>query len=88
MPANPYKAIAAVSAKKTNDQLKQELVKLMPMSEQDLRKMVPTRRQKEELVQLMTIVKGATTENNKKAALIRDINKLAGVTLKALGALT
>ena len=86
--SNRFTAIAKAASQKTNQDLATELTNLLPVSEDKLKKMVPTKLEKEQLAELMLLVHGATSHNKKVAALTKNIDKLAGVAIKAIGGLT
>ena len=86
--SNQFTAIAKAASQKTNQDLATELTKLLPVSEDKLKKMVPTKLEKEKLAELMLLVHGATSHNTKVAALTKNIDKLAGVAIKVIGGLT
>ena len=65
-----------------------DLTNLLPVSEDTLTKLVPTKLEKEQLAELMKLVHGTTSHNKKVAALTKNIDRLAGVAIKAIGGLT
>lgn len=81
---NPFREIARTSAQKTKAQLDAELARVVPLSEDEMKKLLPKKRDKEAFAELMNIVKGATSRNKKVAKLTRDIGKYGEVIVRLL----
>jgi hypothetical protein len=86
MPENPFRKLARESRKRTNNKLATELARLTPLTEEDLKQLLPTKQDKENLAELMAIVKSATSENRKVAELGRNIDRLGAVAVRLLDA--
>ena len=84
---NRFERIAENARKKTNAELAEELSRLTPMTEARLLRMLPTKRDKENLARLMAIVTASTSQNRKIAQLRSNLDELGGVLLKVLRAL-
>ncbi|MDD9943480.1 MAG: hypothetical protein OXU20_20740 [Myxococcales bacterium] len=85
---NQFSKIAKESASKTNRQLKDDLARVLPMSDRRLNELLPSKQDKERAAELMAIVNGAANHNRKVTKLIENIDQLAGVTVKLLSHLT
>ena len=83
---NRFSKIAKQSATKTNKQLADELTSVLPITTQEMSKFLPSKGDKEKLAELMAIVDSATDHNKKVAKLLKNIDRLADVTVKVLGA--
>lgn len=83
---NRFSKIATESATKTNEELADLLTGVLPITTQEMDKFLPLKGDKEELAELMAIVDMATTHNRKVAKLLKNIDRLADVTVKVLGA--
>ena len=70
---------------KTNDQLKDKIAALTKLTPEDLQKIAPTVADKNGLLKLMDIVRSAANENDKKAAILANIEAFAGVVLNIAG---
>lgn len=70
---------------KTNDQLKDKIAALTKLTPEDLQKIAPTVADKNALLKLMDIVRSAAEENDKKAAILANIEAFAGIVLNIAG---
>ena len=68
----------------TNAQLSSKIASLTRLKESEIDQLCPKKPDKETLVQLMGIVNGATSENQKKKQLVDNIETLAGVVIRVL----
>lgn len=71
--------------KQTNDQLKDKIAALTKLTPEDLQKIAPTVADKNALLKLMDIVRSAAEENDKKAAILANIEAFAGIVLNIAG---
>ena len=81
-----FREIAKKTRKETNAKLAREISALMPLTENEIARLLPTKADKENLMRLMEIVSDATTENQKLAALTANINKLGSVAIRVIKA--
>ena len=81
---NRFTRAAEAAAEKTNVELRDELARLTRLSEADIRRLVPTKEDKERLAQLLAVVGSARTENQKVAALRSSIETLGPVVVRVL----
>lgn len=84
---NPFAQTAADAAEMTNAQLDDKLSRLTRFTEAELRRLFPTKADKQRLDELVTIVGAATAENRKIKELKDNIETLAGTILRVGGAL-
>ncbi len=87
MGKNPFKEIAEKSRETTNKKLANELARLTPITEEELKALLPTKEDKEHFAELMAIVKSASAENKKIAELGRSMERLGAVVVRVLDAL-
>ena len=71
-------------AKLTNEQLAGELAKLTPLTEEQVNRLLPTKVEKQRLKQLVEIVNGSASQNQKVASLTSNFSELGTVVLKVL----
>ena len=71
-------------AKLTNEQLAGELAKLTPLTEEQVKSLLPTKIEKQRLKQLVEIVNGSASQNQKVASLTSNFTELGTVVLKVL----
>ncbi|TAK63641.1 MAG: hypothetical protein EPO24_04015 [Bacteroidetes bacterium] len=69
----------------TSKQLDSRISSLTKLTDKELSSLFPKAPDKERLLKLMQIVKGATKENEKQQQLIDNIESLAGTVIKLLG---
>ena len=69
----------------TLKELNSRISSLTRLKDSELDSIFPSKPEKAKLLQLMQIVRGAATENKKKAELIENIDSLAGTVLKLVG---
>lgn len=81
---NPFDDAADRAAQETDAALAGEEAKLAVLGWDDLKKMLPSPVDQKNLDDLIEIVNGATSHNQKVAALIANIQKLGGVVVKVL----
>ena len=72
------------AAKRTDEQLATELAKLRPLIQDELKKLLPEKIDKERYEKLLGIVNAATNENQKVAVLAANIKELGGVAVRIL----
>lgn len=72
----------------TNDELSAEIQSLGPLSAEDVAKLFPTPQDQAALQQLLSIVNSAASQNSKVAQLQSNVQKLGGVALTLIKALT
>lgn len=82
--SNPFKPAAKKAALKANEQLQAEEAKVQPISWAEIREMLPDKLEQQQLDELIQIVNGATSHNEKVAALIKNIGKLSNIVVKVL----
>lgn len=70
---------------KTNEQLKDKIAALTKLSAEDLQKIAPTVADKAVLLKLMEVVRSAASDNDKKAAILANIEMYAGIILNIAG---
>jgi predicted Zn-ribbon and HTH transcriptional regulator len=71
-------------AKLTNEQLRDELAKLTPLTAEEINKLLPERADKERLKQLIKIVNSSASQNEKLASFTSNFAELGGVVLTLL----
>ncbi len=81
-----FRRIAAKVREETNQELATEIARLTPLTEDEVSRLVPTKRDKEHLAQLMAIVAAASSENLRAAAFRKNAGKLATVAVRLLRA--
>lgn len=77
--------IGKKASKKTRQQFADEIARRTSFTEQELKTLFPKQTDRDELDELLKIVKSATDENKRKARLIKNIDKVAGAVLKVAG---
>jgi hypothetical protein len=82
--ANPFRKAAEDAARETDEELAAEEAKAKAVTWDELKKMLPSPVDQQNLDELMQIVNSATAHNQKVAALIQNIEKLGGVLIKVL----
>jgi hypothetical protein len=83
--SNPFDDAAKRAAEATDQELAGEEAKIKPMGWGELKKMLPDPVDQKNLDNLMAIVNSATDHNEKVAVLIKNIQTLGGIVIKALG---
>jgi hypothetical protein len=78
-------AIMDDAAKKTDAKLAGQISSLTRMTDAEIKKLFPKATDAKKLVELMTIVKSAQTENDKINAIVANSEKFAGVVVTLLG---
>ncbi len=81
---NPFDRAAEDAAKQTNDALKGEDVKVRSITWDQLKEMLPSQMDQQQLNELIKIVNSATDHNERVAALVQNISKLGGIIVKVL----
>lgn len=81
---NPFDKPAEDAAKKTNESLAGEQARVTALSWDQLKRMLPSPSDKEQLEELIKVVTAATNHNEKVASLTRNIGNLAGIIVKVL----
>lgn len=82
--ANRYRDAARKAAELTNKQLGAELATLNRLSEQDLRELLPTKRDKEAFAELMAVVEKEADIDRQFAFLSQNLQTTGKVVLKLL----
>lgn len=82
--ANRYRDAARKAAELTNKQLGAELATLNRLSEQDLRELLPTKRDKEAFAELMAVVEKEANIDRQFAFLSQNLQTTGKVVLKLL----
>lgn len=88
MARNRFSSIARESAKKTDDELSDELARLTRLTQPELRRLLPRRADRERFAELMAIVDSSAHANRRLKRLKDNIDELGPVVLKVLRALT
>lgn len=78
------KKAAADAANATDEELAPRIAMVSHLSEDDVRKLFPTRSDQEKLSQLMEIVRKTTSDNERTNALVANIKELAPAVVKLL----
>jgi len=81
---NRYEEAAKKAAKLTNKKYASEISSLTHLKSQEIEKLFPTRADKDKLLELLSIVDAATSDNQKIAKLRTSFNSLAGTILKTV----
>lgn len=81
---NPFDDAAAEAARLTNAELDARVSSLTRLTDAELRRLFPTKADKQRLVELLAIVNAATTENQKIVELRRNLERLGGVALRLI----
>lgn len=71
--------------KATNDKFKDRIAGLTKLTPEELEKIAPTVADKDALMKLMDIVHSAADANDKKAAILANIEMFAGIVLNIAG---
>ena len=66
----------------TRQQFAQEIARRTSFTEQEVKQLFPKQADRDQLNELMKIVKSAADDNQKKARLINNISKVGGAVLK------
>ncbi len=82
--SNPFAQAAQQAAQLTNDQLAKELSSLGPISSAKLQALLPSKKDKEDFIELMKVVEAETTMDQKLAFLRKNIQSAGKVALQAL----
>jgi hypothetical protein len=79
-----FKKISAEARAETNASLASEISSLTRLSEEDIRRLLPRKADKERFGTLMAIVADATDDNAKVAALKENLDEVGGVLVRIL----
>jgi len=79
-----FQKAAGAAAAETDRNLAEEGERFQPPTWDEVRQMLPEPQDQEELAQLMEIVQADTAHNEKVAALLHNINGVAGTVVKVL----
>jgi hypothetical protein len=79
--ADDFDALLDEAENMTLKQLDSRISSLVSLKDSELKSLFPTKPDKEKLIQLMQIVKGAEEDNIKQKNLIDNISSLAGTVL-------
>lgn len=71
--------------KQTNEKFKDQIAALTKLSPEDIDKLAPTANDKDQLLKLMQIVRSTANDNDKKAAILANIEAFAGIVLTIAG---
>ena len=71
--------------KETNEKLKGHIGALTQLTPEDLQKIAPTVEDKTNLLKLIDVVRSTAADNDKKAAIISNIETYAGIILSIAG---
>lgn len=71
--------------KLTNEQLKSKIASITKLTTEDLQKIAPTVADKNNLLKLIGIVRGAADDNHKKAQIFANVEMYAGIILNIAG---
>lgn len=82
--AKDYAALARAAAELTNKELASQITDLNAMTSKNLQDLLPTKRDKEEFVELMKIVQKETDEDRAVAKVAGDINRFGRVIVRVL----
>jgi len=74
--------LAKRAAAATDEELSLEIAKLTRFSTEDMNALFPKRADKQLLLELLALVNAATTENEKAAALNKNISKYSKIVIK------
>lgn len=81
---NPFREDMERAAAKTDKKLAGQQAKLTTMSWDQLKQMLPSQVDQNDLDELMRVVNDATNHNERVAALIKNIGQLGGIIAKVL----
>ena len=85
---NPFEEAARKAAAATDEQYASELSSLCRLTDVEIATYFPTRDGKDKLLELLTVVKGATGENEKVIHLKQNVDRLAGIVVRLVNILT
>ena len=71
-------------AEETNEQFAAEIARLTTLKADEIESLFPRKIDKQQLVDLMTIVRSSASRNSRAAALERNISTLAGTVMRLL----
>ena len=71
-------------ARETNAKFSAEIARLTSLTSSDVKRLFPTKIDKERLVELMTIVRAATARNERAAQLEKNIQTLSSSVVRLL----
>jgi hypothetical protein len=80
-----FQKASEAAAAETDRDLAEEAERFQPPTWDEVRRMLPEPQDQQELAQLMEILQGDTAHNEKVAALLHNINGVAGAVVKVLG---
>ncbi len=75
-------AIGALAKAETRKEFADELAKYTSLNAQEMQSLFPQKADQDELIALLEIVHGATSDNEKKAQLVERIGNVAGAIVK------
>ena len=84
---NPFDDAAKKAADDTNKQVASAEARLTSVNWDQIKKMLPSPMDQQQLDELMKIVQAATDHNEKVASLIENIGSLGGIVVKVLSRL-
>jgi hypothetical protein len=79
-----FEDILKKSAEKTDNEFVSDISSLTSLTDDEINLLFPQRADQEILLKLLTIVQGATDENNKIVALKTNIEELAGTAVRLI----
>ena len=79
---NPYREAANRAGKKTDEKYASEISSLTRLTDEEIKKVFPTRPDKDRLMELLAIVTDSTNENQKINELKKNIEDLAPTVIK------
>ncbi len=82
--SNPFAQAAQQAAQLTDDQLAKELSSLGPLSNAQVKALLPSRKDQEDFIELMKVVEAETAMDQKLAFLRKNIQSAGKVALQAL----
>ncbi|HET8922561.1 MAG TPA: hypothetical protein VFN26_06145 [Candidatus Acidoferrum sp.] len=82
--SNPFESDAKDAAQQTDKELAGAEATLATVTWDELKKMLPSPADQQQLSELMKIVQAATDHNEKVASLIDNIGTLGGIVIKVL----
>ena len=83
-----WSKIAAEAAEETDRQLAGDISSLTTMTDREIEELFPTHDDKQRLAELMKIVNGAGSRNEKITRIVDNIEDLAGTVLAIAGKLS
>jgi hypothetical protein len=78
-------AVGALASAQTKAEFADVLSSYTTLTADEVQTLFPAKADRDELLELLKIVSSATTANQKQAALISNIQKVAGAALKVVG---